>query len=322
MVASTSGLQFLQMTVRNSAADGTYANMRSLWNAVEGFSTTNNISMTALTGLRYVGELAVTPKKNGTFVKASYLQTTAKLWKMIVERIALWSAEPQTQREEREIFTYFQTGLKLQRLSEPEDQAIPITRKVMYHYLQTVSNHLRAGLWLGWKTASRWDEIHGLSHKSLTLLSPTQILVTFQVTKARQENRADHFIVVVDQKSKISWFWKTVSDATHSQRLWKETTSDISQLMRHWVVSEEGLPADNIRTRLRDSYTAHSIKAGALQHCIGEVLNKHVTPQVFAALAKHAQQQGQVLPPTTVRYLRNKASIALATGTQDLTACL
>lgn len=73
-----------------------------------------------------------------------------------------------------------------------EDQAIPINRKLFYEYLTKVGSFLLAcGLWLQWKTVSRWDEVFHLNLRKLRRLGKTSFLVHFSITKPRQKHPLD-----------------------------------------------------------------------------------------------------------------------------------
>ena len=100
--------------------------------------------------------------------------------------------------------TSAQTALRKMALLEEPDQAIPISKESFYKNLEYMSGLIKIALFLTWKSASRWDEVMQLGRSNIRRVSATEIIIRFTLTKARQQFRADHCIIVVDTADRVT----------------------------------------------------------------------------------------------------------------------
>ena len=93
-------------------------------------------------------------------------------------------------------------------------------------------------------------------------------------------------------------------------------TSMVDKIMKAWPVKTEDIllcPETKHTT-----YTAHSVKSGAIQHLLSICVKTKGTVVSLDQIQTLAKQ----LPPTTVGYIRDKALIARAMNTHEVTKLL
>lgn len=302
------GGKTLEQLLRTSLAESTWKSLVGLYNRVQTFATFNGEKMGPEVGMRFVAEMALRG------VKKSYLATMLKMWKMVVQRMNLWT---ENRQDEENLFGWLGKGIAVQGLSEVPDQALPMTKTVLMDNLPTLDGRMQRGLWLAYKTASRWDEMRGLKGTDVVRLGKTECLVSFRLTKARQKNRSDHHVIVSDSEERIRWFWTGLD--TREGPLFPFTTAQVSREIGQWTPPTEELLQN---TQSKAHYSAHSVKAGALQVAMAAVIKGHMSSQQLSALAKHAHPLGQIVAPTTVGYIRDKVLVARAAGSDTVTALL
>ncbi len=180
-------------------------------------------------------------------------------------------------------------------------QAPPLRKDEVDHpSLQTAD--LRLALLVAWKTSSRWDEVQRLSAEAVDVYEdpePTAIIDWDQGTKASRldPHRASRYAVIVG-----------------------EHTAEIINLLRSWPPGAPltTLTTSGITARLksvRAELSAHSIKAGALDVLAKAVVAGTLTEQSMCRLAKHKRLDD--MPSTTLRYIRDKRTLALMLNTQQ-----
>lgn len=321
----------LQHHLKLSLSQDTWAGLRVVFNQVRRFAEMNALPLSVVTGVHYLSEISHLPRDDGgkEQLKRSYLRTWLRQWKMVVERLSLWAKDPVESRAERQLLTFLQRGLKHEGLGEATDKALPVMKATIMKNLHLLPELLQAGIWLAFKTASRWDEMTTLTRSDILYLNHSEMCIAFWRTKARQDNRADHFVIVADnQQQQLTWFRriiaKHVPSAAHEQPIWEAwSTEAIDDYLREWPVEmHDQLQTLHSRQNIRARYTAHSIKAGALQLGIKAVAEKKITPQQLSALAKHQHPLGQIIAPMTVGYIRDAVLVARATGSADVTVLL
>jgi hypothetical protein len=188
----------------------------------------------------------------------------------------------------------------------PSKQAPPLQLEHLHHPL--LSPH-RLALLLAWSTASRWDEIQRLQRDSFIQVSPEEIIVDwFTGTKASrtQPFRASRFKVIRSQfTAELAMRLQQIKPGQYITAL---STSDITKILKH----------------VDQSLSAHSLKAGALDHVVRRLADSGKThleqEMAVARLAKHIHP----LDPnaTTLRYIRSPEALARMLGTGETTALL
>lgn len=157
-------------------------------------------------------------------------------------------------------------------------------------------------LLLAWKTASRWDEMTRLTPESMPLITTEEIIIDWDTeTKGSQLNqfRASQFAVIRGDGTELlaRWLWSLPTDQP-------VTTMDQSAVVRR---------LKQVSPRL----SAHSIKAGALDH----LLRSGASLELIPRLSKHMDDAHDP-PPTLLRYFRDRIALARALGTGALTVLL
>jgi hypothetical protein len=178
--------------------------------------------------------------------------------------------------------------LKLQRRSllglgalTPIKQATPILRTFLDH--PDLRPH-RLAVLIAWKTASRWDEVLRLSRSSCTILpetvtDPARILIDWDNrTKASRTNphRASRWTIIEGP----------FTDEISAKLLPLAPTAPITLLST----------AQIDRILLPHGYSAHSFKAGAMNHITRQLPPGQDSEVLLARLAKHQH----LLDPTAV----------------------
>ena len=188
----------------------------------------------------------------------------------------------------------------------PQKQALPIPRDVLLGWAVSQSADVRLCALLAWKTASRWSEVQLLRSDQFLIVSANEVIIDWFVTP--KGRRADPFRscrLVVVAGSLVSEIARLFHLLSPFQRL---THLDTCHLDKTW---KKELP----------SYTAHSIKRGAISHLL-VLLARGVPIQevLVSRLAKHASESG--LSPMTLRYGGDKIALARALRTGEVTVHL
>ena len=188
----------------------------------------------------------------------------------------------------------FAKGVQRSTLRERTDPAIPICKQQLDLCLahHTTRQGMRLGLKMAWKMAARWSDVSQLQRKDLRLLSPTELLVESMVTKPMEENRPDHLIIVTDTRQNIKELITYVGRFGHEQFPWgMYSTKQVEAQLKTWPVRMEDMLA--CPETKHQTYTAHSIKAGAIQHLMAICVKARgvaVTLDQIQTMAKSAEQ--------------------------------
>jgi hypothetical protein len=200
-------------------------------------------------------------------------------------------------------------GLRRMGAAAPQHQAPPLSRNEVMTMLAAMLPSLqRVALWLAWKTASRWADIVPLRRRSFVVLRPDLLVVEWATTKTSNAGdfAAWRYTAVADPMP-MTWVVTLLNTMGPDLPLTSLTTEQVSTLLRRHCPTRH--------------YTAHSLKRGALDHLVKEVIAGHLDLRYVPLLAKH-RDPGTQFPATTLRYISEKEALALAMGTQHATLLL
>jgi hypothetical protein len=213
----------------------------------------------------------------------------------------------------------------------PHTWAIPMPREVLHRLIldPALPIDLRAGLFLAWKTASRWDDVRGLRLPLQYYPEARHLLVRFlDNTKTSKEDPfAGRFLAVVDwsEAGGLASSAEILHHLTSPGTLGMDWTSDhLNGILGKIPVPSSALnppPPDGIQ--YRDHFTCHSVKRGADRYLWihGFMDNydnpgKRLDPEIVERICKHQNPRGERLSSTTLRYAPDPYVAALALGTQ------
>lgn len=198
----------------------------------------------------------------------------------------------------------YMAGLRILGASTPTTQAHPATKQDVE---QLVLTHpaIELALRLAWKTASRWDDVCGLTLENVFMITPTAIGIDWlgqPKSHKKDPHRPDRYVLITG-----------------------EWTARIAELLLQLPRSEK---VTNINTAALDRLlsgtrlTGHSFKHGAALLLIKAVLTKTITPHAMSCLMKHKHTKDAPLAPTTYRYVQDKLALAELNGSHEATAVL
>lgn len=219
-------------------------------------------------------------------------------------------------------------------------QAWPISKRELLQFARTLPPWTRLGVWLAWKTHSRWSEISRLTRRCFLRVHEEGIVIAFathhtpEVTGVKTAHisrfKMRHFVVVVASESEnatMSWACRMLMSvpALSSKKLFDWTTARLETAMAKiplrdelkTLMREEAAWPDPPRRHLH--YTAHSIKMGAMEMTTRNVALGLLPPSAIPAIAKH-KSAAEVIPDQSVRYTHQSQWLAFAGGTQHVTA--
>lgn len=207
----------------------------------------------------------------------------------------------------------------------PHHLALPMSRALARMLITShqLSLDLRAGIFVAWKTCSRWDDIHELALPLRYDASQKQILVAFlDNTKASKIDPYEcRFFAIVD--------WSDPTGTQPSEEILRYLTSRRGSLCDQWGTRE----LENMLRRLnpptsllmqptlvpgqewRTHYTAHSIKKGAIKHLWENQASANLDPLIIERISKHKNPSGEPLSREAIRYAPDVFPIARYLGT-------
>ena len=205
-------------------------------------------------------------------------------------------------------------------------QALPLTREQIDQLTAQWSETAPAeatALWLAWKTASRWSDINKLTRRSLKLLDDKRMMVVFYETKTQNgEYRPDHVVLVHENAGLPAFVTETLNQMTPGQLLTTMTTNALARKLANLPV--------NLKWRhdlqrfswgeLRQQYSAHSIKRGAIHRLWEAAANGSIEVNMVSFMAKH--KTDFKVSQNTVRYAPNLYQVARAMGSEEATRLL
>ena len=192
---------------------------------------------------------------------------------------------------------------------------------------------LRAGIWLAWKTASRWDDIFDLPLPLTYDPTKAQLLVAYLGnTKASAEHPYQpRFLAVVDWNHHESMapppdVLEFLTRPGTGRRLchFYDTIFILRFLRKVKVPLElQGLKAAIHSQSFPDHFTAHSFKKGAIRILWSKVSEESlITPMLIERIAKHKNPNGEPLSEEAVRYAPDLFPVARSLGTQHVSRAL
>jgi len=200
----------------------------------------------------------------------------------------------------------------LRRTMTPPEQAHPITWEQMERFILSRPTIKEASAaFLAWKTASRWDDVRGLTIAHVKLLSPNRIVIHFGTnTKTSQDNAFEisHLVDIVPGPH----------DTHHFPRLVAVLSVMKPNQAITWTPTEKIAAA---LKKIHPSLTAHSIKAGAIAVLMQAAAMDVFPVELVGRLAKHKNQNAP-LTSSTVRYARSLPDLAAALHTAKCTTVL
>ena len=180
----------------------------------------------------------------------------------------------------------------------PTRQAEPITREVIENIVCPLP--VKVALLIAWKTASRVDEIARLKPESIVESSPTEVIIYFGLHTKTSRSRP--FLPQLFQVIKGAR-----TDFIHE---------NLQAAFQQWPT------AAIIKNHIPKPYTMHSIKHGAGQVITKLAAEKRIDRSLIALVMKHSSATTD-MPETTIRYLsQNKADLARALRSGEVTELL
>jgi hypothetical protein len=228
----------------------------------------------------------------------------------------------------------YKGGLRRSGALLPTRQAPPISpdhaRQLAEHLLvhDRFSHRAYTAIWIAFLTASRWDEVSRLTGDQILLERPDtfiggpttgsalalrRIIVSWRDrTKTTQADpfRPDSWTVIQRPDQFPAPVLRTLAEITGNplEALCPRTTVWLQKAMRSAFPTQD------------PPYSAHSIKAGALAILAEAWQHGHISPTLLSQVAKHKTQHP--ISTTTLRYVRDQVTTALALGSQDATILL
>lgn len=233
--------------------------------------------------------------------------------------------------EDLEILLDYSKALVRDGANMPALWAIPLPRRIVRQALKdpTLPLEVRAALYLAWKTASRWDDVVGLSLPLQYQRDRSQLLVRFldNTKTSVSDPFAGRFIALVD--------WSRLEGTPPSPEILKLLTTSTRRLCPDWdthrmnvYLAQIEVPAEAMEPpppegiQYRTHFTCHSIKRGADRHLwVHGFLEKYdqpeerLDPEIIERICKHLNPRGEKLGSTTLRYAPDPYIAALALET-------
>lgn len=219
-------------------------------------------------------------------------------------------------------------------------QAWPISKEEFMAFAARQPPMLHLGLWIQWKTLSRWGEIALLTRRNFILVSPEEIVVAFathhtaDVTgiKTAHTNRfkINHFMVIHERdRTRMEWATNLLMSfpKLSTSKLFPWTTRQVESLMRAIPLREE------LQMQMREEsqwpeppprhehYTAHSPKRATMNIITSAVAEGLLPPSAIAVSGKH-KSAVESIPSNSVRYVHENPALAKANGSHLITILL
>ena len=272
--------------------ESTLQSRRSLWKRFEEFAKVRRYN------LNFQMDFAITTfcenlRKHNKSIMNSTLLTYTKALSAIARRLSI----------QVPITRMYQVGLRALGADRPQQQAKAITfqhlqlvvKEALEHQKVQLRDQLYTLIYLMWKTASRFDEVHLLQSNQIIIESETEIVIDWSNrTKSTRldSNRPDTWISVVERDG-IPRIVRQVLENLHLHSmlfLYSTTWFD------KWLKT---LPPP------LNQYSAHSFKAGAVTMLAHMAEFGHIKPRTVSLMAKHKVDNYDLLPSTTLRYIRD-----------------
>ena len=207
------------------------------------------------------------------------------------------------------ILRWYLSGLSTTPGATAADGATPATREQVLALMAdtTLPLSVRAGIFLAWKSASRWDDLLSLSKKSFLLVTPTEIVVQWEKLKTnRRQKFSVHSWTVVQSEEPMSLLLRHLRSLRGEDRFVLTSTRRLIELLR---------------ARTTPRLTAHSFKKGAVDELVRLAAEGQFNLQQLPLLAKHVDRRND-FPASTLKYVSARVALARAIGTQAATKLL
>lgn len=223
----------------------------------------------------------------------------------------------------------FSASFQREGAAFPTDLAVPMDQETVRSLINNprLDVDLRSGIFLAWKTVSRWDDIY-LLELPLRLLPPgNQLFINFlDNTKTSGEKPYDpRFLAIVDWGYPDSTVPPpdVLHHLTYDEGLLclKWPTSEIEKLLRPIPVPAScfNVKLPKATMKLRDHFTAHSEKRGAIRLAYARLLEVHSDPdtamKIVMRISKHANPRKEEVSADQIRYLLDALPVAQALQT-------
>ena len=305
MTTSTSRQKFLSLNydhhldkavlsvIQNMWAESTINNRQILWKRFEEFCKMRNLKL--LDQMDYAIPLFCEHcKKQNKLIKSSSRLQYSKDLSAIAGRFSI----------KIPITRMYQTALRAEGATIPQKQAPAITfdhltqlvHQALQHKREFLRNTLYTTIYLMYKTASRFDEVHNITHQQINIINNKEIIINWsnrtKTTRVNNQFRADNVICVFDENGHPQIVLDTLNDLRRRPHLFSWTVTAFDK----WIKTlPQPLP----------KYSAHSIKAFSVTLLSQMAAFNHIPPYAVAVMAKHKIDHPDLLPATTNRYIRD-----------------
>lgn len=205
----------------------------------------------------------------------------------------------------------FRTGLRRIAADQELSQALPATWEQVSRTMARLPRRDAAALFLTWKTASRCSEVERLTGRNVLEATPTSITIDWRNT------------------TKTSTL-QPYAPQLLTHILPRDDGSDkheMTLLAEELQIGRTQLFCPNLRKAIAQlslenpALGRHSLKSGALSRLFAIADQYQGQVALVALLAKH-KQAVPPLPESTIRYGRDRLTLAKALGTGRVTKCL
>ena len=275
-------------------ADSTRSNRRSLWTRFESFCKARSLRLVEQMDFA-IPMFCEHCKKVNKHIKPSSRYQYSKDLAAIAGRLSV--LDLRTTR-------MYQRGLQALGACIPQDQAPAVTHDHMKEIVQHALNYrqqfmrktLYTVIYMMYKTASRYDEVHNLCSSQVTVINNKEIVIDWsnrtKSTRTRNQFRADNAINVYGENSHPQIVLETLNDLPHRTTLCNWTTTRFDKWLK---TLPQPLP----------KYSAHSFKAFAVTILAQMAVHKLIPPYMVVVMAKRKIDHPDLLPATTNRYFRS-----------------
>jgi hypothetical protein len=282
-----------------------------LFSDIQAFINRNSIQMSTDTILIY---LESRRKRNGGTLIDSSVHTVAG---SIISMLASSEFSASFRPVQRAALVEYRKSLEVGGGTRPTQQALPISRQQMYALIKAAPAHLKAPLFIQWKTAARWDEIQRLTRTRLRLAGTNELLVDYNGNAKNSrfsDLRADMFVVIQHNPALPLFVSSHLQTLGQTARLTTLTTSQLDKWLRP-------LPTGTPNRH----WTAHSVKRGALDHLASFLPSGQITATQLVAMARHKNRDHGTainVPSQTLGYMSDPYLVTRAAGMDKATALL
>lgn len=187
--------------------------------------------------------------------------------------------------------------------------AIPILRSEVNQLVEQfrpASPLLALTFWLMWKTASRFDDVSGLTRENFLVVSEEEIILQFGVLKANQSGvpSATSLVHIKDRQA-MDWQCATLTQLAPSDKICSLSYTTFMERIK----------------AVHPNLSAHSFKHGAHDTLLDEVEKGLLPLSVIPLILKHKDPTVEY-PEQSIRYAKDKAKYARILGTGSATFLL